>query len=99
MTPNEFLLKLSKQKSLQIYELNFKLLPNNKVIVVNLKTGKTDDEIYKSPTECYFVYQYTLKQTDASRIHNSRAKNLKTIDFGGNDANNIEYRKEYGFKY
>jgi hypothetical protein len=92
MTPKEFIARLKKEKKLQIYEYLFELLPNKRVMVTDTKKMICDVEIYRNPSSAYFVYSYTLKQTDASRIHNKRT--MDELNFGEKSISLIEYKKE-----
>ena len=92
MTPNEFIPRLKKDKKLQVYEYLFELLPDNSVMVTDIKKNVCDVEIYRNPESAYFVYSYTLKQTDINRIHNKRA--MDNLNFGENSISLKEYKKE-----
>ena len=92
MTPNEFITRLKKDKKLQVYEYLFELLPGNKVMAIDIEKNVCDVEIYRNPQSAYFVYSYTLKQTDARRIHNKRI--MDNLNYGNNSITLIEYKKE-----
>jgi hypothetical protein len=92
MTPNDFIASLKKEKKLQVYEYLFELLPDKKVMVTDTKKMTCDVEVYRNPESAYFVYSYTLKQTDASRIHNKRT--MDNLNFGENSISLKEYKKE-----
>jgi imidazoleglycerol phosphate synthase glutamine amidotransferase subunit HisH len=51
-----------------------------------------DIEIYKNPENAYFVYSYTLKQTDVNRRHNKRT--MGNLNYGNNSVALMEYKKE-----
>jgi hypothetical protein len=92
MTPREFIPKLKNDGQLQVEEYIFDVMPNNKVRVTDIKNMVCDAELYPNAQNAYFVYSYTLKQTDASRKHNRRS--MGNLNFGNNSVALMEYKKE-----
>ena len=90
MTPLEFSKEIMSNKEVKIYEFIFRLNNENKIEVTNTLKNICDVERYKTPSQAYFVYSYTLKQLDSRKQRNYKKQK---ITYGSKTAKFKEFVK------
>jgi hypothetical protein len=95
MTPYEFSKEILEKKELRIYEFIFRMNENSEIEVTNTSRNICDIEKYKTPSQAYFVYSYTLRQLDQKK-QRKRVKKPKeqTLTYGKKTAKFKELMKE-----